>query len=335
MLFKPVVVDISHHNVMEAEGFAKLEAAGYRGVIQKATEGVGLIDKTYAARRRDCLHQSNLKWGAYHFARNQDAVRQADHFLEVAQPDDETLLVLDWESAKKDYSDTLSIEGAKAFLDRLMEKTGRPPQGIWIYGGNVLKELITKKADIEYFARFPLWLCQYGKSAKLPKAWSRWTLWQYTGDGAGPEPHFAPGVMHDRGIDNNIICEGFDWGKEWGACRWAISAPAAAPIPTLPDGSTPQGVSDLVPYSRKLKDAQTAQMGVGIVAVPTAGKIFVDAVNQAKGVSDAIKLIEGDLALFLILALAVGVLVYLARLRHWTWHDFITGRWDPSGFDAG
>jgi len=204
----PIVVDISHHNVIASDGFNKLARAGYKGVINKATEGNGMVDSTYASRRRDCV-DAGLEWGAYHFARPGDPVAQADKFLSVAKPDASTLLALDWESAKGDYSDTFTCEQAKAFLDHVRAKTGRSPSQVYIYGGNVLKELIKSEADKAYFGQYRLWLCQYGPEAKLPAAWPHYDIWQFTEHGS------ATGV---GGLtDNNVTREGFDFGRDWGA----------------------------------------------------------------------------------------------------------------------
>lgn len=213
----PIIVDISHHNVIATDGFNKLARAGYKGIINKATEGNGMVDVTYAARRRDCV-DAGLEWGAYHFARRGDGVAQADRFLSIAKPDASTLLALDWESARGDKSDTFTIEQAKAFLDRVCTKTGRTPDQVYIYGGNVLKELITSEADKAYFGKYRLWLCQYGPEAKLPSAWPHYDIWQFTEHGS------ATGV---GGLtDNNVAREGFDFGRDWGAEGTKALAPS-------------------------------------------------------------------------------------------------------------
>ena len=38
--------------------------------------------------------------------------------------------------------------------------------------------------------------------ARLPAAWSHYWLWQFTGDGIGPQPHTIPGIT-TQGIDIN------------------------------------------------------------------------------------------------------------------------------------
>ena len=45
----PLVVDLSHHN--DVADFGKVKAAGYAGIIHKATEAIGFVDKMYTIRR--------------------------------------------------------------------------------------------------------------------------------------------------------------------------------------------------------------------------------------------------------------------------------------------
>ena len=51
MKITPKVIDISHYDNVHPGGFAKLRDAGYLGVINKASQGRGMTDKTFASRR--------------------------------------------------------------------------------------------------------------------------------------------------------------------------------------------------------------------------------------------------------------------------------------------
>src|SRR5215471_16945630 len=79
--FNPVILDLSHFDDVRDWDAAK--TFGILGIINKATEGPGLIDKTYATRRTFALDYDIL-YGAYHLLRPGDPAAQADHFLEVA-----------------------------------------------------------------------------------------------------------------------------------------------------------------------------------------------------------------------------------------------------------
>jgi GH25 family lysozyme M1 (1,4-beta-N-acetylmuramidase) len=108
----------------------------------------------------------------------------------------ETLLALDWEN-NPDGPDMTPAQ-ARAFLEELMRRTGRHASSILVYGGNVLKDAI-QPADDAYFARFPLWLCEYGPTARLPRAWKSYYLWQYSETGK------IDGMAADGHVDLNVI----------------------------------------------------------------------------------------------------------------------------------
>lgn len=205
----PRVVDISHHNVVT--DFAAAAAAGIWGVIHKASQGRAYRDPDYAARRKKAI-EAGLLWGAYHFNTGDAVPLQVDNFLTAAQPDANTLLVLDYED---NHASNMSIRHAVDFLHEIERRTGRKAA---IYSGNRLKENIgaLSAADRAYLTSHRLWLCQYGPRAVLPSGFSAYWLWQFTGDGIGPSPHSIPGIKSD-GIDLNT----FAGTREQLAATWA------------------------------------------------------------------------------------------------------------------
>src|SRR5689334_12841379 len=88
------VIDLSHHDTVES--FAKVKQGGILAAIHKATQGTGFVDPTYQ-QHREAAEAEGLLWGAYHFGTAADGVFQAEHFLDVVNPDANTLLVLDFE----------------------------------------------------------------------------------------------------------------------------------------------------------------------------------------------------------------------------------------------
>lgn len=174
-------IDISHHQ----KGI-NLGAIDTDFVICKATEGNGYTDEMC-----DTFYQKakslGKKLGVYHFARpdlGNSAEAEADWFVkETLGYHKEAILVLDWESG-----DLTNVSWAKAWLDRVYEKTGVKPiiymsasvmssadwssvvnadYGIWVanYGSN------NGTAQESVFDRYPL------------KYWSFYALWQYTSVG--------------------------------------------------------------------------------------------------------------------------------------------------------
>jgi lysozyme len=191
MEFNPVVVDLSHHD--DVQDWDAVKRFGILGVINKATEGLGLIDRTYSIRQEPARRRGIL-YGAYHFLRRGDPIAQADHFLEVAlnvaQPD-ELLLALDHED------DRVPLENAKQWLKRVLDKTGRRAA---LYSGFLIKQQLGDRRD-PFLAQHRLWLAHFSSNPKWPPNWEAPFLIQFTGDGVGPGPHQVPGIVIPDGID--------------------------------------------------------------------------------------------------------------------------------------
>ena len=182
------VIDISHHN--QVTSFATARQAGILGVIHKATQGPGYADPTFAASRTR-IEDAGLLFGAYHFGTAGDADAQAQRLLSVAGQD--TLLVLDFESNPQGGS--MTLDEAEQFVHHIFQATGRYPG---LYSGATIKQAltaagITSPGQTE-LSKCWLWLAQYATTPLVPKAWSTWTLWQYTDGAAGNGPYEVPGV---------------------------------------------------------------------------------------------------------------------------------------------
>ena len=196
---QPRVVDLSHHNTVK--DLSGAVSTGIWGVIHKVTQGKAYADPDYAGRRQ-MAKGLGLLWGAYHFNTGDDVSSQVDWFLAKAQPDGDTLLVLDYEDNRLS---NMNIEQLVDFLHQIEAKVGRKAA---IYSGNRLKETIghLNATDQAYVASHRLWLCQYGPAAHIPTPFKEWWLWQYTGDGVGPQPHNVPGIIAGNGgIDLNTF----------------------------------------------------------------------------------------------------------------------------------
>lgn len=193
MDFKPVIVDLSHFD--DVKDWDAVKAFGILGVINKATEGPGMIDKTFAIRRKPASDHGIL-YGGYHFLRPGDPVAQADHFLDViasvAGPN-ELLLALDHEDRH------VPLANAGAWLKRVFDKTGRRPI---LYSGFLIKEQLGARHD-PFLAQHRLWLSHFSAHPVWPVNWTAPWIIQFTGDGQGPGPHQVPGILIDGGIDLN------------------------------------------------------------------------------------------------------------------------------------
>jgi len=179
------IVDLSHHN--GAVNLAAAKAAGILGVINKATQGTGFVDPSYAENRTKA-RGAGLLWGAYHFGIGGDGVAQAEHFLNVVSPGPDELLVLDFEANRAGPS--MVLEECRAFVSHVSAATGRP---VVLYSGHYVKDLLGSTPD-PLLAACPLWLAQYGPTPVVPRNWASWALWQYTDGAAGVRPQPVPGI---------------------------------------------------------------------------------------------------------------------------------------------
>jgi len=179
------VIDISHHN--GTVNLIQAAADGIVGVIHKATQGIKFNDPAYAANKQKAS-SAGLLWGAYHFGDGSDPIAQAEHFLNIVQPGDQTLIVLDFEENTQGPS--MTLDGARAFVNHMNDKVGRFPG---LYGGSFLKGLLGQTLD-PVLANCWFWLAQYSKTPVVPKNWPTWTMWQYTDGTAGQPPHTVQGV---------------------------------------------------------------------------------------------------------------------------------------------
>lgn len=215
LVIHPLVIDISHHNGVT--DFKKAWDFGIRGVIHKASEGNYSVDSTYADRRQRAAKVGML-WGAYHFCSGDSIRSQIDLFMTAANPDNKTLMVLDYEQNFGRHGN-MDVFHAIEFMRALEQRIERPCA---IYSGNWLKESIgsLKDTDLDYVLSHRLWLCHYTRpdaTPVLPHGFAKYWLWQYTGDGQGNPPHNVPGIIAgNKGLDiNHYAGTADDLAKEW------------------------------------------------------------------------------------------------------------------------
>lgn len=212
----PRVVDISHYNVIAPDGFRLAAGAGIWGVIHKCTQGNTYVDKEYA-KRRQAAKDAGLLWGAYHFATRDDIEEQVNHFVMSSGVTDDPsiLLALDYEANPQ--GEDMEPEEMVAFL-KLAETMAHAKPAL--YSGNLLKETMSRLtlSDQQYVCSHRLWLAQYGDHPVVPHGFDNKWIWQYTGDGIGPQPHTIPGISipGNPGIDLNAYEGSLEQlQKEW------------------------------------------------------------------------------------------------------------------------
>lgn len=162
-------VDISHWQTIT--DYEKLNKQDF--IICKCTEGLKYLDPTFKKNKTEIRQLSHSVFGAYHFARNNDPVKEADWFLKnLGDVTKDDIICLDAETGQ-------SAEWCEEFLRRVEEKLGIKP---YIYAPVAGW---TKKLD------YPLWVARYGLNTgsmdenyppKIGK-WKDWTIWQFTSKG--------------------------------------------------------------------------------------------------------------------------------------------------------
>lgn len=167
------------------------------GFINKATEGLKPTAncgrnalckvrwRRYVAARelfhtRKTLAKAfGLKWGAYHLGRPGNPIRQADHFLEFANPGPDDLVSIDIE--ENNDNKWMSLEDAEIFAERIKEKLGRYPV---LYTNHVTaRHIALNQEKYPLLSRLNLWYARY--RATLPGSfpmgnWDSYTIWQFS-----------------------------------------------------------------------------------------------------------------------------------------------------------
>jgi GH25 family lysozyme M1 (1,4-beta-N-acetylmuramidase) len=219
----PDVASYQHPNG-KAINWKKVASSGKAFAIVKATEGTTYVNPyfngPYANDYADAA-AAGLVHGTYHFARPSlplvgSAVAQAKFFAQTIGPvtlKDTLPPALDLEVTGGLNRGQL-VTWAQNFLLELRTLTGRTPM-LYTYPYFWANDL----ADPTAFARYPLWMAQYGtKQAPVSD------LWQYTSSG------HIKGISGAVDISKFVGTSGFPWSTlSNGTIRtpWTAAAPAA------------------------------------------------------------------------------------------------------------
>ncbi len=172
-------------------------------IIHRATIG-DRVDRKYF-ERRDEAKKRGYKWGAYHFGKPGEPIKQADVFLDTVKPTPDDLIALDLEST--DGAKHMSLDEARVFIQRVKEKTGRYP---FVYANNEVTKAISEQFVVDdVFAKTRLWYARFKrKVADFPSGtWKTYSLWQFSSEqNCDPANRTAclytvPGTEYDMDVD--------------------------------------------------------------------------------------------------------------------------------------
>jgi GH25 family lysozyme M1 (1,4-beta-N-acetylmuramidase) len=154
-----------------------------------------------------------LLWGAYHWGTAAPAAAQVDNFLAAAQPDERTLVALDFEDTP---GNQMTLAGAREFLELIEEKLGRKAV---IYSANTIKSALGSQRD-SFFGSHRLWLAQYGSTPSVQASWDGYWLWQFTeGKASDPRRRRVPGIPGNS--DGEVDCNYYPSTPEQLETEWA------------------------------------------------------------------------------------------------------------------
>lgn len=222
-------------------------AAGISFAFIKATEGTGVVDRSFASHWVGAKAAGLLR-GAYHFFRPaEDAATQAHHYLaQFGSDPGELPPVIDVELA--DHTPGPEVQdGVSTWLDIVEEALGRPlvytMPGFW--------NTLPTRADIA--GKSDLWVANWGvQMPVLCTGYSKWTFWQFTNTAT---IQGIPGAM-DASHFNGTLADLVTFSQALVSSRGGAPPPPTPPKPNF-DLSTTLGAQQALNYlgaNPKLKE---------------------------------------------------------------------------------
>lgn len=168
-------VDTSHWQ--GATNYSNLKTAGKEFCFAKATEGILVRDNQFARSRQEAP-KAGLLFGAYHFFHPKlDVDQQVEHFKTIMGParSGELFPALDFETTDNiGMGRAMILAKALHFITAIGAAYSCTP---FIYGSSSF----LRSYSSPDFAKFPLWVANYGVHApRIPAPWHNYTIWQYS-----------------------------------------------------------------------------------------------------------------------------------------------------------
>lgn len=200
-------LDISHWQNDAGPMNLKLAALQYRFCFVKCSEGTGFLDPKYQQNKQR-VREAGMLFGAYHFAKAGDPVKEADWFLKnVGDLQAGEIVILDYET----YALTNPADWCLKWLKRVEDKLGWKPL-LYTYHGLLVRYNWKPVSE----AGFGLWAARYGLQEQEPNpkyrpstgSWPFYAVWQYCSKGR------VPGITGN--CDLNVTDMDIDRLKKYG-----------------------------------------------------------------------------------------------------------------------
>ncbi|MDQ3877568.1 MAG: glycoside hydrolase family 25 protein [Actinomycetota bacterium] len=253
-------IDVSHYQGTNIR-WGKVARSKHVFAYQKATEGTSFTDPTYASNR-ERAGARGVTFGAYHFSNPRgstraaalaEARREADHFIDTAQPAPGDLVpALDIEYSS--YTQTMGtprlIKWIDAWLREVEARVGVKPV---IYTSPYFWKV--KFTDTTRFARegYGLWIAHWTTRKSGPTVpadnWGGrgWTFWQWTNCGSVP------------GIQGCVDEDRYN-GSDLSLVTIPGSVPSPTPTPTTSVSIAPSSSTSPIPVPPSLRPSADSAM---------------------------------------------------------------------------
>lgn len=189
--------------------FKKVKAAGFVGVVVKASEGTNVCDPT-ATYNLQAARDADLYVMIYGFARPDqgNAAEQVEKMYSCAGDTMPHRAVMDLESAPAGWTAAQKVEFGEQFVSACLTWSILPPV-VYTYP-DYAKNMQPALAASTILAQCPLWIAHYGSMTEawapppgfqpyVPKPFPTWSLHQYSGGGG----YRVPGISGD--CDRNLF----------------------------------------------------------------------------------------------------------------------------------
>jgi GH25 family lysozyme M1 (1,4-beta-N-acetylmuramidase) len=194
---RQLVIDTSYWS--GTVDWQKAKTAGAAAMYTKCSQLSA--DPTFAANWKNC--KGILPRGAYHYLDfHGSELTQAKMFTDAMGGDWGELppaLDLEQDPAKFGLQPALVQGRVWNFLQAVEKTTGRVPM---IYSGFYYwSEWMTSNPA---WLKYPFWLAWYAAEniIKVPRPWTTWSMWQYTGNGPGPQYGTQGKSLDENWCDN-------------------------------------------------------------------------------------------------------------------------------------